>query len=621
MTFLKEFQSSHLVVATLGIVYGDIGTSPLYAFKKCFDYLSIQISPGIVLGIVSLIIWSLFIIVTLKYVFFLLNVDNKGEGGILSLAALCLSLKNHGLDKKITLLGMLGAALFYGDGVLTPAISILSALEGIEIISPRLGPYIPLAAIGLVVGLFTIQKYGTSVIGLFFGPLMILWFSALGLMGLYQIFLMPFVLKALNPWYAFQFLWNNPSVGILTCGSIVLVLTGAEALYADMGHFTKKSIRYSWNFFVFPALILNYLGQGALLLQDASTLSNPFYLMAPKWGTYPLLILSTLATIVASQSVISGIFSLTYQATRLGYFPLMNVIHTSNNQHGQIYIPFMNKLMLFLTIIAVIIFRTSNDLAAAYGMTVTAIMMITTGLFVFYLFYQRFSIWKIVLIGGPLFIIDSCFLAATAPKFFAGGWFPFSISLVFLSVMITWRKGMSVLKYESPFFKKPLETVVQLTQLQQTITIPKTAIFIRHQRQYLPSALLVHLKHNTYLHKQIILLSILTNEEVPKIPASKRIILNPLLTNVYEAVISYGFRDVPNLKAILEQLIEQGLTIDLNETSFILNKIIPVASSHPVMRGWQEKLFIFLMHNALSVTDFYKIPHQHVLELGIRFKI
>jgi KUP system potassium uptake protein len=610
-----------LMIGVIGIVYGDIGTSPLYAVRACFSLYNLEVSSLNILGITSLVFWSLCIVVFFKYMNLILRADHRGEGGILVLSVLCSKFKNKNINKIAISFGIIGTALFYGDGVLTPAISVLSALEGLSIVSPIFEKYIPIMAIIILYVLFWTQSKGTKKIGSLFGPLMILWFLVLAILGAVQILQNYKILAALNPYYGIKFFIENGILGFLTLGSVVLVLTGAEALYADMGHFNRASIRNSWYYFVFPALILNYFGQGALLLNHPEAIENPFYRMAPVWGLYPLIILSTLATVIASQSIISGIFSMSWQAIQLSYFPRMKVIHTSSKQIGQVYVPVINKIMFIATVISVLFFQSSGKLATAYGISVTGIMFITSILTVIFAFYKwQWSLFKVLIVFSPLIIIDLAFLSANFLKFSDGGWFPLMIALIVYALITTWKRGRQVIISESLSSTLKLDTFIDSMGENSLNKIPGTAIFMSRSAGTVPSALLIHLKYNKILHEKIIFLSIVI-ENTPKVLRKHRLQVKSLNQNIYKVTAHYGFNQVPDLNIIFERMKDAGIDMDLSESFFILSKGLPVASQSTQLSGWREKLFIFLSHNAMDITDFFRIPNERVLELGVRFKI
>jgi KUP system potassium uptake protein len=536
-TSMKLHENSKLLplmVGAIGVVYGDIGTSPLYALSKCFLSHNLPLTFDNIAGIISLIIWTLLIIVSLKYISLIFRADNQGEGGILTLMTLCLLIKSPGVKKIVMLLGVVGTTLFYGDGVITPAISVLSALEGLSIVSHRFDPYIPYLGVVILILLFSAQRKGSSRIGRFFGPIMIMWFLTLALLGLPHIFQAPQILHALNPYYGILFLLSHNYIGIMTFGAIVLVVTGAEALYADLGHFNKKSIRLSWTYLVFPSLILNYLGQGALLTTDPSAIKNIFYLLAPSWALYSLIFLSTLATIIASQSIISGIFSMSWQAIQLGYLPRLQVIHTSVTQIGQIYIPLVNYILLTLTILTVILFRNSDNLASAYGITVTGIMVITTILAALLSFYiWQWSLLKVVAIFTPLLLIDLTFFLTSLDKILDGGWFPVLVTLATYWVMTTWYQGRKQLekKISWPEFKTPQFIKNALKHSPQRI--PGMAIYLSRLPDQVPSALATNILHNKFLHQYVVILSIVITD-TPRVMVKDSIKITEIAKGVHQ---------------------------------------------------------------------------------------
>lgn len=614
-------RTSQLILGAIGIVYGDIGTSPLYAIKACFALHNMPVSALNILGIISLICWSLVIVVSIKYIHIILRADNHGEGGILALATLCLRLNNFSINKLVLILGILGTALFYGDGIITPAISVLSALEGLTVVSSVFGRYIPLIAVILLVLLFMAQKNGSSRIGWVFGPVMVVWFITIGSLGGAQIIQHPEILAALNPLYGFYFLIDHSYIGLLTFAGVVLVLTGAEALYADIGHFTKSSIRIAWFTLVFPALLLNYFGQGALLLHNPHAIENPFYLLAPEGGLYALIALSTLATIIASQAIISGVFSLSSQAIQLGYFPRMRVIHTSRHQAGQVYVPFINCLMLLFTVVAVLIFQNSHALASAYGITVTGIMFITTLLAAMYARYSwQWSRLRVLSIFSIFLTMDIVFVSTNLAKILDGGWFPVSIAAIVCLIITTWINGREALTQDEPP-KKNLYHFIQKIISDSSIRIPGSAIFMCRNPNKIPTALTVHLQHNKFLHEKILFLSIVTTK-TSKVAHSERLSIEIIEPNlIYQVVAYYGFTELPDLQHILDTINILGITMTDPEPSFFLSKKFPVGSSARYLNTWGEKLFIFLANNALNATDFFKIPHRNLVELRVRFKI
>lgn len=618
---MKDEQKPLFLVATLGIVYGDIGTSPLYALKNCFNLYNLPVNTVNILGIISLIFWSLFIVVSCKYTKLILKADNQGEGGILALLTACTQHSPAVLKSFIFTMGIIGAALFYGDGVITPAISVVGALEGISLISDVATPYIPHLAACILIGLFLIQKKGSQSIGSFFGPLMIVWFSVLALLGIFQIFNHLEILKAISPYYAIKFIQVNGLLSLLTFGAIVLVVAGVEALYADLGHFNLRSIKLTWTSIVFPALVLNYFGQGALLLDSPDSISNPFYLMAPSWGLYPLIILSTLATIIASQAVISGIFSISWQAIQLGFFPRMNVIHTSAQQIGQVYLPVINYLLLTGTLVTVAVFKNTENMTAAYGIAITGIMFISSILALLLARYAwNWSLFKIFLIFTPLLVLDSLFFSTNAIKILNGGWFPILIAGSIYYTIQAWKNGREALIHERSLLKEDLKPYLKHVIGQSNLRIPGTAIFMCRSPLKVPATLDVHLKHNKYLHDQVIFLSIIT-EKVPKSPKEQRIKITDYGQGVFQITAHFGYVEVPDLGFILNLIKKEGVSLNRHEVTFFLSRGVPVPSGRSYLSGAQEILFMILSHNSANATDYYHIPYDQVVEYGVRFEI
>lgn len=615
-------------LGALGIVYGDIGTSPLYALRECFhSSYGIVLQPANILGILSLLFWSLMIVISLKYVTFIMRVDNRGEGGILALLALTLREKGviaSGYRKRwwLITMGIFGAALFYGDGMITPAISVLSAVEGLNIASPLLEAYTIPLTIAIVSGLFLIQQKGTEKVGALFGPIMVIWFSVLALMGIWNIAQQPSVLQAINPLYAVHFFIFNQWHGFLVLAAVMLVVTGGEALYADMGHFGRRPIRLAWFYFVLPALLLNYFGQGALLIHHPEALENPFYHMIPSWGLYPLILLATVATIIASQAVISGTFSLTRQAIQLGYCPRLEIIHTSADEIGQIYIPWINWVLLIAIIGLILGFQSSSNLAAAYGIAVTGTMLITTILA--FIALRSLWGWHRLITSGMIILflsIDLAFLGANTSKIVAGGWFPLLIALLLFTLMSTWKRGREILSERISPDLHPTEFLISMITNYPPLRVPGTAIFMTSNLDGIPTALLHNLKHNKVLHERIVFLTILT-EEVPWIAENERLSVQDLGYNVYRLIGRYGFIEDPQVIKLLEQAKEFELEFDLMETTFFLAQetLIP-SKKHPAMALWREKLFIGMLRNARSATDFFKIPSNRVIEIGSQINL
>ncbi|MFA6310024.1 MAG: potassium transporter Kup [Sterolibacterium sp.] len=609
-----------LSLAALGVVYGDIGTSPLYAIKEVFAsaHHPVPITPENVLGILSLIFWSLVVVITVKYVSFILRADNKGEGGIMALMALALreAPENSRRRGVIVLLGLFGAALFYGDGAITPAISVLSAVEGLEVITPAFKPYVMPITLMVLIGLFLLQRRGTGSVGALFGPVMMIWFGVLAILGVLNIAMEPRVINALNPLHGLTFLLAHPTLGFLSLGAVVLVVTGGEALYADMGHFGSRPIQLAWIGLVFPALLLNYFGQGALLLHDPKAIENPFYLLAPDWALYPLVALSTMATVIASQAVISGAFSITQQAMQLGYAPRLEVQHTSGQQVGQIYLPGINWLLLIAVIALVIGFGSSTRLAAAYGIAVTGTMLITNVLaYCVTRWLWQWSPWKAFLGALPFMLIDIAFCSANFVKIADGGWFPLVFGLAIFVLLTTWKRGRKLL------YDRQLQDAIQLRPFIDSLgkdgigRVPGTAAFMTSDPDDVPKAMLHSLKHYKVLHERVIVLTVIVLD-VPHVNDAQRVSVEPLPNHFWRVKVFYGFMDQPNLPEALEWCSEQGLEVEMMDTSFFLGSETLFASREAEMPFWQEKLFIAMFRNAGSAANFFKLPPNRVIELG-----
>lgn len=607
-----------LSLAALGVVYGDIGTSPLYALKEVFGgaHHPVPITPDNVLGILSLIFWSLMIVVSLKYVTFISRADNKGEGGIMALMALALRPAGLGsLQRRlIILLGLFGTALFYGDGVITPAISVLSAVEGLEVATPALTPYILPISLIILIGLFVVQRHGTAVVGNLFGPIMVLWFVTLAILGLISIVDNPQVLLALAPWHAFAFFENNPILGFFSLGACVLALTGAEALYADMGHFGRQPIQVAWFGLVLPALLLNYFGQGALLLRDPAAIANPFYLLAPAWMLYPMVVLSTVATVIASQAVISGAFSITQQAMQLGFSPRMEISHTSDQQIGQIYLPAINWMLLAAVVALVIGFGSSSKLAAAYGIAVTGTMFITNLLaFVVARYLWGWSFWRAFLGASPFAIIDLAFFSANSVKIADGGWFPLIFGLFIYLLLSTWKRGRDLLNQR--LAADLMETTGFIHGLAGVTRIPGTAVFLTQNPDNLPHAMLHSLKHYKALHERIVLVSV-NILDIPHAESSRRLAVARLPGNFWQVRVYYGFMEQPNLPNALAGCADFDLHLDPMDTSFFLGRETLIPHLKSDMWSWQAKFFVAMFRNGGSAASFFGLPANRVVELG-----
>ena len=614
----KHFNA--LALAALGVVYGDIGTSPLYALKEVFGnaHHPVPITPDNVLGILSVVFWALMLVVSCKYVLFILHADNRGEGGIMALMALALRKEKAGSWQRrvIVILGLFGAALFYGDGAITPAVSVLSAVEGLEVITPAFKPFvIPLALIVLIF-LFFIQRRGTASVGKLFGPVMMVWFGVLALLGLINIVAEPGVMRALNPAWGVAFFFANPGLAFLSLGAVVLVLTGGEALYADMGHFGRKPIQLAWFAMVLPALLINYFGQGALLLADPAAIENPFYLLAPDWALLPLVILATVATVIASQAVISGAFSMTLQAMQLGYLPRFQVRHTSESEMGQIYLPAINWLLLVAVIALVLGFGSSSNLAAAYGIAVTGTMLITN-LLVFVVARDQWGwkSWQAFVCVLPFVLIDLAFFSANSTKIFAGGWFPLAFGLAVFAVLTTWKRGREVLHEKLGQDAIDLAPFIQSLSLGGATRVPGTAVFLTGRPQGVPRAMLHSLKHYKVLHERMVIVTIRIFD-VPYVPEIDRVEVTDLGESFWQVTVQYGFKDEPDLPLALEKCAHFGLEFEMMDTSFFLGRETLVPRFGGEMAYWRVLLFALMFRNASSLTAFFKIPSNRVVELG-----
>ena len=610
-----------LTLGAIGVVFGDIGTSPLYALKEIFSgHHPLPVTPENILGLLSMVFWAIMVLVSIKYVAIIMRADNRGEGGSLALLALITSRQNPAwLSWILTMLGIFAAALFYGDSMITPAISVLSAAEGLEIIAPSLKDFVIPATVIVLTGLFMIQKRGTGLVGLFFGPVMIVWFTVLAGLGIAQIIRHPEVLVALNPYYAFQFISDFPKLAFLALSAVVLAVTGGEALYTDMGHFGRSPIRLAWFGFVLPALVLNYFGQGALLLHDPQAIRNPFYLLAPDWALIPMVALSTVATVIASQAVISGAFSVARQAVQMGLLPRMAIIHTSGKEEGQIYVPFTNWT-LYVSVVALVIgFKSSSNLAAAYGIAVTGTMLIDTILIAFVMrLLWRWNWFFVILVAGSLFIIDVAFFSANALKIPEGGWFPLAVGVVSFTVLTTWRRGRKLINDELAQSSMPLESFIEFTG--DVHRVKGTAIFMTSSPDGVPSALLHNLKHNQILHERVVLMTIKTADS-PFVKNSNRVEIQDLGKNFSRIIVTYGFMQNPDVPRALQLCEPLGMSFDMMSTTFYLARetIVPARKSSFI--SIRAQIFRVMSKNATSATDFFKIPANRVVELGTQIVI
>ena len=613
-----------LSLAALGVVYGDIGTSPLYAIRECFHGAhAIAPLPANILGVLSLIFWSLVIVISIKYLVFVLRADNHGEGGILSLTALATPIRPSGRTEHAFLIfiGIFGAALLYGDGIITPAISVLGAMEGLNVATPIFSPYVVPITIVLLVALFLFQRRGTAKVGRIFGPITLMWFTALAALGIAQILRYPAVLAAVNPLHAVDFFVRNGWHGFLILGSVFLVVTGGEALYADMGHFGTRPIRLVWFSVVLPALLLNYFGQGALLLEDPEAAHNPFYRLAPGWALYPMIVLATSAAIIASQAVISGAFSLTMQAVQLGFSPRLKINHTSTREFGQIYIPAVNWALMVGCIAIVVGFRSSSNLAAAYGVAVTSTMVITTILF--YVVARRVWFWGFLPTAAlALFflIIDLAFFGANIIKVAQGGWFPLLLAGLVFIVMTTWKKGRRILNERIQTEAKPLEEFLQEMERRPPTRVPGTAIFMNGNASRTPPALLHNLEHNKVLHQRVLFLTVKT-KQIPFVAPEERVEIELLGNGFHRLKVYYGFMEDPDIPKVLENLHMPGFAYVPQDTTYFLGRETIIASKRPGMALWREKIFSIISHNATSATAYFCLPPDRVVEMGEQIEI
>jgi len=612
-----------LSLGALGIVYGDIGTSPLYALRESFGGRGIAVMHENILGVLSIVFWSLLIVISVKYLTVVMRADNDGEGGILALTALIVPRRaNPGRGRwLLIMIGLFGTALLYGDGMITPAISVLSAVEGIEVATPVLSAYIVPIAVVILIGLFMIQRHGTGAVGRVFGPVMIVWFLTLALLGLPHILGNLEVLAAINPWHGVMFFVNNGWSAFLTLGSVFLVVTGSEALYADMGHFGKTPIEASWYLLVFPALVLVYFGQGAFLLGSPEGISNPFYLMAPGWAVWPLVVLATAATIIASQALISGAFSLTMQAVQLGYLPRMRILHTSETASGQVYIPAMNWTLMVAAVGLVIGFGSSSALAAAYGVAVATTMVITTVL-IYVVMRERWR-WAGALamsVAGGFLIVDLAYFGANLFKIPDGGWFPLVIGLVIFTLMTTWKKGRQLLLARLRSDELPAERFVKAVTKNEPIRVPGTAVYMFSQIGMTPPALLANLRHNEVLHERVVLLSVAT-ADTPRVHGAQRAEVEDLGAGFFRVILRYGFMEEPDVPGALASITRQGFGIDPDETVYVLGRETVLATDLPGMVMWREKLFALMARNAMNAARFFRLPSERTLEIGVNIEI
>jgi KUP system potassium uptake protein len=620
----KKSSLAALTLAAVGIVYGDIGTSPLYTLKTIFDPThGLSLNTPNLLGIVSLIFWGLTMIVSLKYVTLVLRADNRGEGGIMALMALALnSVTRHSRwHYVLMIIGVFGATMFYGDSVITPAISVLGAIEGLEVATPGLERYVvPLTIVVLLI-LYSVQRHGTAGIGRWFGPVMVIWFAALAVMGVINIAQAPVILQALNPLHAFEFMLRERFIAFVALGAVVLAFTGAEALYADMGHFGKRPIRLAWFLIVFPALALNYLGQGGLLITHPEALENPFFRQLGPWSVLPLVLLSTMATVIASQATISGTFSMTKQAIALGLLPRMRVMHTSESEIGQIYIPAVNWLQLAVVLIAVVGFGSSDKLAGAYGIAVTATMLATT-ILTFFVTRYRWHLPLLVCLGatGFFLIMDVMLFSASTLKLLHGGWFPLLLGSILLTIMLTWKRGRELVFENLEKHAIPLDDFLQSLFVGPPARVGGTAIFLRGETDGVPHALLHNLLHNKVLHERVVFLTVHIREE-PYVPESEQVEVVALGHNCFQLNVIYGFKDEANIPDILRMCALKHLEFEMMETSFFIARQTVISVPGRGMMPWREHLFVLMQRNARTAADYYQIPANRVIELGTQVEI
>ena len=612
-----------LTLGAIGVVYGDIGTSVLYAVKEVFGSGHVEFTHENVYGILSIIFWTLTVIVSLKYVSLVLRADNNGEGGLVAMLALASqSVKDRPeLRRWLLAVGVFGTCLFYGDGVITPAISVLSAVEGLEVVSPNFKrAVIPLTLL-ILFGLFAVQKHGTAGIGKFFGPITLFWFASIALLGVAQIVDHPEILWALSPHYALGFMVHNPGTTFIILGAVVLCVTGGEALYADMGHFGKKPIRLAWFSIVMPALTLNYFGQGALLLANPEAVKNPFFMMAPEWALIPLVVLATAATVIASQALITGAFSVTKQVIQLGYLPRLQVQHTSVKDTGQIYMPFVNWGLFVMIVLAVVLFRSSSNLAAAYGIAVTLDMLITTVLTFFVIRYGwKYPLWLCVGATGFFFVVDLAFFSSNLLKLFDGGWFPLLIGGVVFLLMTTWKEGRALLNTSLRADALDLPSFLEAVFVAPPTRVAGTAVFLTAEPGLVPNALMHNLKHNKVLHENNLFVTV-RNHEIPWVGLNKRVEIESLGHDCWQVIVNYGFKNDPDLPKALEQIKGRGCNLDPMLTSYFLSRDIVIPTVHGGMALWREKLFSQMHHNASGAAEFLNLPSNAVVELGSKIEI
>ena len=614
-----------LTLTTIGVVYGDIGTSPLYAMRECFHGShAVPATEANVLGVLSLIIYSLLLVISVKYIAIVMRADNQGEGGILALAALLPPPRGTAPASRwrvLMLMGVFGAALLYGDGMITPAITVLGAVEGLKVATPLFEPFVVPVTVGILIAVFAIQKHGTDRVGTLFGPIMVVWFVTIAVLGVVSLLRAPVVLSAFNPLHAVAFFQAHGLHGFAVLGAVFLVVTGGEALYADMGHFGKRPIRLAWFGLVLPALLLNYFGQGALLLLNPAAVEQPFFLLAPSWALYPLVALATAAAIIASQALISGAFSLTRQAIQLGYCPRLDIEHTSSSEIGQIYVPQVNWALMVGTIAIVLGFRSSSALAAAYGIAVTLTMVITM-LLLYVVMTERWR-WPLpaaLLVTGVFLSIDLAFFGANALKIAHGGWLPLVIGGAIFTLMTTWKTGRRIVAERLTARATPLETFMADVTARPPARVSGTAVFMTAQPQGTPAALVHNLRHNKVLHQHVVILMV-TTRPVPHVPELDRYKIREIGRGVFELTLSYGFMEDPDVPAALLRAREHGLTLDDSEVTYFLGRETLIVTKTPGMALWRERLFVVIARNAVRATAFFRLPPERVVELGVQVEL
>ncbi|WP_010114980.1 potassium transporter Kup [Acinetobacter sp. P8-3-8] len=614
-----------ITLAALGVVFGDIGTSPLYALRQCFLTAHVAITEATVLGILSLIFWCMMLTISFKYVTIIMRADNNGEGGIMSLLALNLRSNRIADNRKIYLiaLGFIGASLFFGDGIITPAISVLSAIEGLSVATPMFNKWLMPLAIGILTALFLVQRHGTGTMGKFFGPITLTWFVSIGLVGIYSISQTPYVLSMLSPHWALNFIFHQPYVAFLTMGAVILTVTGGEALYADMGHFGRLPIRLGWFIIVLPCLVLNYAGQGALLLRDPNAIENPFYLLVPEWGLYPMIALATAAAVIASQAVITGVFSMANQAIQLRYLPRLTVHHTSDVEQGQIYLPFINWVLFVSIVLLIVIFQNSANLANAYGVAVTMTMFCDTILISILAYgFWRWPKWKVALFAIPFLIIDIAFIGSTSLKIISGGWVPILIGAMVFTILMTWKTGREIVFNRLEKDALPLDLFIKSVSLNDgAMCVPGQAVFLTGNPNIVPHAMLHNIKHNKVLHERNILVTVITRD-VPFVPDQERIRVEVLDDKFQRVFVYYGFKDQPDIPNALALAYAQlEIDFDMMHISFFISRDRLIHTVGEGMAPWREKLFISMQRNTSPVSDFYQIPPNRVVEMGSQIEI